>query len=118
MRGPSQTKRGEEPAQCSGATRGGGEGTEADGALINGFTIFGAPTEPQLQSKENSGWQLPDSRKFSHQATTAMKHFCLNFQRLAGDESRTRDLQLGKLSLYRLSYTRRSEDDNIVPGVT
>lgn len=24
----------------------------------------------------------------------------------AGDESRTRDLQLGKLSLYRLSYTR------------
>jgi hypothetical protein len=27
-------------------------------------------------------------------------------ENLAGDESRTRDLQLGKLSLYRLSYTR------------
>lgn len=30
------------------------------------------------------------------------------FETLAGEESRTPDLQLGKLSLYRLSYTRRS----------
>ena len=45
------------------------------------------------------------------------KNFFQELEIGAGDESRTRDLQLGKLSLYRLSYTRTAEDDNIVPGV-
>ncbi len=30
----------------------------------------------------------------------------------AGDESRTRDLNLGKVALYQLSYSRGEEDAN------
>ena len=30
----------------------------------------------------------------------------------AGDESRTRDLNLGKVALYQLSYSRSEEDAN------
>ena len=39
---------------------------------------------------------------------------CGLLKRGAGDETRTRDINLGKVALYQLSYTRRVEDSSTV----
>ncbi len=41
----------------------------------------------------------------------------LNKLRKAGDEARTRDVHLGKVVLYQLSYTRSFERDNNVQPI-
>ena len=35
------------------------------------------------------------------------------FQILAGDEARTHDIYLGKVTLYQLSYTRKNQNSSI-----
>ena len=57
------------------------------------------------QSKQNAAPQRRERRKLFH---------CNDLNK-AGDGTRTRDLQLGKLTLYQLSYSRNTKAPYTTP---
>ncbi len=48
----------------------------------------------------------PVTSSLPRKHSTPELHRLINLKQRAGDEARTRDLQLGRLSLYQLSYSR------------
>ena len=55
--------------------------------------------------------KVGDARSCSRRHVVAKPRvaMCTGYKQLAGDEARTRDVHLGKVVLYQLSYTRSSE---------
>ena len=67
-----------------------------------------APSPPQIPARLNP-WDMKKDSLHAHRqsaATLSVDAECLAEPKQAGDETRTRDIFLGKEVLYQLSYTR------------